>query len=46
MTLEQLRQNAYILGDHVEVKRLERLMARLDSQRQAYGRSQRCEEKV
>jgi hypothetical protein len=44
MSLEQQRFNAQKWGDTAEAARLDRLMARLDSQRMAYGKAQRGEQ--
>lgn len=41
MTLEQLYYKAKTTGDKKEADRLYRLMERLDSQRESYGKSQR-----
>lgn len=43
MTLQQLRDQAAKRGDTTEAQRLDRLVQRMDEQRQAYGRAQRGE---
>lgn len=44
MSLEQLRFDAYKNGNDEEVKRLDRLIERLEDQKRSYGKAMRGEQ--